>query len=490
MAENANNNSNQDETARLVDALVSESISEDEFRELCELLRNDPEARMMYLVESEVESRLRDLAKKRNTPLVFPEVSSSPAVQNTTFLANPWFSGFLVTLLGSGLLGLCLVTYFASNNPFQSGPNTTQAPVASLELTPDRSNVLSHAKAESKDTEWFVEQTGKAMPEGLCSGDVLRVISGRLKVQYVNGVTVSLVGPVACELVSPMEIRMLLGSLTADVPENCKGFSVEAPRATVVDLGTKFRVDVDQQGGTDVVVYKGEVDVDYRAKPDSDAQRLRMGEAVRLDANGSVSRIDSIRNTDFIDPESAPKPVLIEEVRDNYDRISSLNYYEIVQNGMREDALAFVDREAHEWNGIDESGMPKYLLGGDYVRTFNNDKSDENIRLQVRIAAACKLYILFDNRLPVTNWLKESFVDTGDDIGLDNGPFVTNGKTHNKGPTGVGPGQSIDDQFSIWVREIDGPGVVTLGATEAPFSKPNMYGIVATPLTAQVPEAK
>ena len=207
-----------------------------------------------------------------------------------------------------------------------------------------------------------------------------------------------------------------------------------------------------------------------------------MGEAVRLDAYGAVTRIDSIRNDEFIDPQAAPRGVLIEDVRDNYDRDASLSYYEIVQNGMREDALAFVDREGHQWNGVDLSGMPDYLIGGDLVKTFNNDKYDDSIRLQVKVAAACKLYVLFDDRLPVAGWLKEEFEDTGDNIGLDNGPFFSNGETHNKGPSGIGPGQSIDDVCSVWVKTIDGPGMVTLGATEAPISEPNMYGIVAVPL--------
>lgn len=344
-----------------------------------------------------------------------------------------------------------------------------------------RGAAIAHAEIKSEEADWFVEQTGNAMATGLCSGDVLRVVEGRLSIKYLNGVSVNLDGPVACELVSPMEVRMLLGSLTAEVPDGCEGFSVESPRATVVDLGTKFRVNVDSQGSTDVVVFKGEVDVDYRSDP-KPTQRLKMGEAVRLDALGTVSRIDSIRNDEFIDPQAEPRESLIEEVRDNYDRNASLSYYEIVQSGMREDAIAFVDRESHEWNGIDESGMPDYLLGGDYVRTFNNDKADNSIRLKLNIAAPCKLYILFDNRLPVTDWLKDGFEDTGDDIGLDNGPYFTSGLWHNNGPVGSGPGQSIDDTFSVWVKAVDAPGVVTLGATEAPFSKANMYGIVAVPI--------
>ncbi|QEG24864.1 FecR family protein [Mariniblastus fucicola] len=474
MSDRFNNETiDEDRLMILVDAALDQSISQSEITELASMLAGNPKAQDLYLSEIETDFLLGELSRhssqlgnpgnpKKSGDRLFPTVESGSG-QSSPFafkgaLGNP----FLLCFGSLVLLGLAWLS------------------IASFGNLNYRSDVIAHAKVKSDNAKWFIEETGEAMTSGLCSGDVLRVVEGRLIIKYVNGVSVNLDGPVACELVSPMEVRMLLGSLTAEVPDGCEGFSVEAPRATVVDLGTKFRVNVDPQGGTDVVVYKGEVDVDYRAKPQP-TQRLRMGEAVRLDAYGAVSRIESIRNDEFIDPQATPRGVLIEGVRDSYDRDSSLSYYEIVQNGMREDALAFVDREGHEWNGLDKSGMPAYLVGGDYVRTFNNDKADDSIELKLNIAAPCKLYILFDNRLPVASWLKDGFKDTGDDIGLDNGPFFSSGQWHNKGPSGIGPGQSIDDVFSIWVKTIDAPGVVTLGATEAPISEPNMYGIVAVP---------
>ena len=58
---------------------------------------------------------------------------------------------------------------------------------------------------------------------------------------------------------------------------------------------------------------------------------------------------------------------------------------------MQEDAKAFADREEHEWNGITSDGMPAYLLGGDYVKTFNNDKIKNDIEITVKLDRAAKL---------------------------------------------------------------------------------------------------
>ena len=176
---------------------------------------------------------------------------------------------------------------------------------------------------------------------------------------------------------------------------------------------------------------------------------------------------------------------MISAVRDNIQRETAWNYYEIVRAGMREDARAFVDRQSHEWNGVDTQGMPKYLLGGDHVKTFNNDKCRKDIEIIVTLESPCNLYILFDDRIPAPKWLRENFRNTGDKIGVDGGPWMYNGVLSKGVMPGVGPGSSVDDVLSIWVREVEQPGPVRLGATETPHDDLNMYGIVAVPLPAQ-----
>jgi hypothetical protein len=211
-----------------------------------------------------------------------------------------------------------------------------------------------------------------------------------------------------------------------------------------------------------------------------------MGEAVRLDAIGTTSRIVSINNSSYDSAfggvTTPARPAVITAVADNITRDESLNFYEIVHGGMREDALAYVDRKAHEYNGLDKRGMPPYLVGADYVKMFNNDKVNWDIRIDVTLAVPAKLYILLDDRLEPPAWLREGFTYTGDKIGVDIGPFFSKGQWHNITPPGVGPGESVEDTLSVWVREVEAPGVVHLGASEAPASGPNMYGIVAVPL--------
>jgi hypothetical protein len=211
---------------------------------------------------------------------------------------------------------------------------------------------------------------------------------------------------------------------------------------------------------------------------------------MRIDRRGTTSRIVSISSDRFNNRPDyhAPKvarPLLISAVSDNIERdAGAWNYYEIVHGGMQEDAKAFVDRDEHEWNGFDAGSMPRFLSGGDYVKTFNSDKFGRDIEIFVTIEHSCKLYILLDDRIEPPAWLVKRFRDTGLDIGVDVGRFyrdVDNVFMDDRLP-GVGPGVSVDDRVSIWECDILAPEVVHLGATGATHRWVNMYGIVAVPL--------
>lgn len=466
---------NEIELRNLISSWLDETIEPQEFRALSEMLRESEASRSVYFSVMAMHAELYNLADGERylqqlttgaAPPVVPSRRQSPHALLGG--AGPWLA-----LAASLLIAVGVWSFSGGGRPIaENDPAYTVEP-------------LADARQADDDCRWYLEYSGAPSESAICRGDVVRVANGELHLVYRNGVRVTLRAPAAYELLSGTKSRLLLGRLTADVPAEGTGFSVVTPRATVVDLGTEFGLNVESDGATDVVVFQGEVDVDFHSDGSAEkhAQRLQMGEAVRLDAAGTASRVVSIRSHDYSGRQRPDdRPPIIDKVWDNIERMSSLNFYEIVQQGMREDALAFADREAHQWNGVDASGMPAYLVGGDYVKTFNNDKFNHTIRIGVKLSAPGRLYVLLDNRLKAPQWLLDGFKDTGDDIGLDVGPFFTSGQWHNKGPSGVGPGVSVEDTFSVWVKEIAEPSDVYLGATEAPRSQPNMYGIVAVRL--------
>lgn len=300
---------------------------------------------------------------------------------------------------------------------------------------------------------------------------------------------VTLQGPSDFELIGPRRARLTKGRIKFRVTDvGGRGFVVETPDGEITDLGTEFGVDVGSRDGTGLVVFEGEVDLRVptqtrTASPVAGHQRrLVGGEGVFFTRGGRVDRIMSIFTKDDVtfscryEPSKGNSPVII-DARDNLRTSDTLQFYEIVPDGMREDARAYVDRPAHQWNGVGKGGMPSYLTGADYVKPFNNDKLRTNFQLQITLSVPSQVYVFFDDRLNPPEWLMADFEDTGDDIGIDMGPWRSGGRLYNA-ESGRGPGKSIDSALSIWRRREVVEGTVVFGPNQG---KPHstMYGICA-----------
>ncbi len=129
-------------------------------------------------------------------------------------------------------------------------------------------------------------------PEGSMRAGEYRLIEGIVQVTFRRGAEVLMMAPAEFNL---SENRVLLrrGKLTARVPAPAKGFTVETPSATLIDLGTEFAAEVDQMANAEVHVFRGEVIVQPRSQTDVRPVRLTASSATRVDgASATPSGID------------------------------------------------------------------------------------------------------------------------------------------------------------------------------------------------------
>lgn len=95
----------------------------------------------------------------------------------------------------------------------------------------------------------------------LRKGRVLDLKSGVAEIRFDSGAGVALEGPAKFALAGENAGNLQLGRLSARVPEEAIGFSLDTPSTTVVDLGTEFGVAVYKNETTDVHVFAGLVQV-------------------------------------------------------------------------------------------------------------------------------------------------------------------------------------------------------------------------------------
>jgi hypothetical protein len=319
----------------------------------------------------------------------------------------------------------------------------------------------------------------------LIPGQRLRPTRGLVEITFDSGAVMAVKAPADVELVSELSVCSKAGRLTVDVGERAHGFTIETPTARIVDWGTEFGVGVGDDG-TDVVVFDGIVDLHSKrtdlANADSQPKRMQQGDALRVGSDGGLHRIVSMNSQEFPIPNnldqfgSGTAPV-IASVTDNIRGNQTTKCYRIVHGGFREDATAYVDR-SHQWNGLDAAGLPKFLLGADYIMTFNDDKRARDLEVTVTFAQDAYVFVLFDRRRTPPDWLTKNFEDIGIEIGLDEGPsFVQKNFT-----TSVGTGNSVDNRFGVWKSTAVGGQKLVLGPQYGNVSRGDahaMYGIVA-----------
>lgn len=337
------------------------------------------------------------------------------------------------------------------------------------------------------------QMTTLAVNQGVPEVRSLKLASGTATLSLAGIGHVVVEGPAEFNLLEPKRAKLVHGRIKMRVTEEGgRGFIVETPGGEVVDLGTEFGLDVDLAGQTSLAVFEGKVDLRMPADGSKEdrVETFELGEGAVVGSQGNWERLMSIVLGDDgtfqrdSDDSRTGSTGIISKVTDNL-KADTKKFYQIVPGGLKEDALCYVDRPFTQWNGVSGEGMPGYLIGADYVKTFNDDKQRSGVKIKVKISRPARLFVFFDNRLETPGWLKKQFTNTGDKIGSDFGPWAKNTRGYAKAE---GAGNSIDAVFSIWERRVAKPGTVTLEHNPGlNVHSSSMYGIAAVPLDADPP---
>jgi len=358
-----------------------------------------------------------------------------------------------------------------------------------------RPSTLSGRIVDLANVEWSADRPRYEAWSRISIGDQLQFEAGIVELMLDNGAQIVLQGPADFRLVTPLKAIVRRGKLVMRCGPDAVGFEIESPDANVVDLGTMFGLSITDGASTDVIVYEGSVDLSVRVSTENQGHRLTAGEALHIDRNGDIGRITAVQNPLFLPPpdllgRSHHVSKLIGSVSDSLLSGETSKYYRVIARGFEEDCRAFVDR-LHEWNGLDSQGIPRFLLGGDYVMTFNDDKL-RRVQIALELKQPATVYVLMDDRVSTPGWLTTDFVDTGWDIALD-AHIITNNPSRfrpSQLSAEVGPGRSVDSVFSVWQRDVPVATVVEMGSLRSrdlkdvdPYSvQQSMYGVVVKPL--------
>ena len=279
------------ELHELLDALVENNLAGERRKRLEEWLAESDAARRHYVRFMDMSSSLCSYAEERlsdedDEGVVPFEPDSGKLVR---------FFRPLAVAAGIAIVGFFgYKSYLSSNNPNlisekPSVENSESSVASSFALTSDTVGVLTRAAG----VEWDEDSDYRPLPNEPLRAGRLKLNAGLAQIEFLQGANVVLEGPVEFELSGPNEGALVLGKLRANVPKVAKGFSIDTPKGKVVDLGTEFGLNVEEDGVTEIYVYVGKVLFEGK---DRDAElafeELEAGEAVFVDQKGNLTWID------------------------------------------------------------------------------------------------------------------------------------------------------------------------------------------------------
>jgi hypothetical protein len=116
--------------------------------------------------------------------------------------------------------------------------------------------------------------------------------TGLIEILFDGGAKVLLEAPAAFRLKSADRMVLHQGQLFAYVPDYAQGFTVETPNSQIIDMGTEFGIRVEQDGTSDLHMFKGKAALALDSiSGTKQTMSLAAGQAKRINTNRQVKDI-------------------------------------------------------------------------------------------------------------------------------------------------------------------------------------------------------
>ena len=255
----------------LLGILSDDSITEKEFNELDEILRDHPEARRIYCDYLAVDDRLA------SGEVLFKEVEQAKARTGLAIKGwLPWATAAALVFIG------VLLSHIFRGQPFDRSETARSS--SPENAVPAENNEGLAVLRLVGDVRWSARQRPLRHFDEL-QDEWIRLEQGVVQLVFLNGAKLSLEGPAALRIISEEQCFVEKGKLVVLAPAQIGHFKVNTRTSEVVDLGTEFAMVVSEDGAVDVHVLEGEVEIGIKGADAKVVVRERLGEseAVRLD---------------------------------------------------------------------------------------------------------------------------------------------------------------------------------------------------------------
>ncbi|MCO8120851.1 FecR family protein [Stieleria sp. TO1_6] len=248
----------RDELHQLIDRLEQETISDAEHRQLQDWLRQSSTAMHLYFRRLDVDGGLRALSGQPDVNL--PSLDR-PTVDRVTASddrpSDQRFRSWMLIALS------CAASLFFALWISERGRNDSiqRQQSATASVQPSATQPLSSARLRSASEAVFFGQLTPPIDSLLQLETDYALNAGIVEIGFESGASTVIESPALFRIVSDDAIAIDIGRCSVHAPDGAEGFRVETPTSRIVDLGTRFVVDVDESSDSQVTVVEGAAEV-------------------------------------------------------------------------------------------------------------------------------------------------------------------------------------------------------------------------------------
>jgi len=281
------------ELDELLSELVDDTLTPEKHRRLENLLSTSQKARSRYLTYIDNQTGLEKLHCRRETE---PNADFIARMEQLNNRRSSRFKSTISTIALS-IAAVCtlilvaqglfirpkhVVAPIAETAP-ETGPKSVRKEI--VPSTPPRQARLTQAAG--------AELFGLLLPpigSSLHEHEEYTLIRGAMELTFPNGAIALIESPAVFVIESNHRLKLKTGGCSVHAPEGAEGFEILTPHSRVVDIGTRFSINVNEIGTSEVHVIEGAAEV-YSAANSQEMKLLRQGEARLSTDSDSLSHI-------------------------------------------------------------------------------------------------------------------------------------------------------------------------------------------------------
>lgn len=283
------NSPDRRELLDLLDALCHDRLDEMRHERLQQLIRDDCESQRIYLDYIDTHLALKKILRpggERDTLSSLFRDGRDPGPANVAPWRRP---GRRLSLAGAAVVvvALGISAILLKGRPEREGEREAGGKEPGIRSAPARES--APRLVQSSGARFF---GGRILPNGarLPFEEELALTEGLVELSFVDGASVILRAPAVFKVANRARLIVEMGRCSVHAPDGAQGFRVETPVGEVVDLGTRFSVDVTETGEAEVQVVEGLAEVHAGTSPNP--IRLARGQAQKYSLDGKLSADD------------------------------------------------------------------------------------------------------------------------------------------------------------------------------------------------------